>query len=105
MIGVGGSLVTLAAIHLGLSEFDPKRVHGHVLRRKWLAETADRLAQMSQNEIAALIPFDSRRARVLTAGTFLWSAVLDRYDADRVTVSVRGLRWGVAARLAGDMQA
>lgn len=103
IIGVGGSIVTLAAIHLGLKEFDPRRVHGHVLRRKWLTETADRLAQLSQDEIAAIIPFDPRRARVLTAGTFLWSAVLDRYDADRVTVSVRGLRWGVAARLAGDM--
>jgi len=100
LIGVGGTIVTLACIFLGLKEFDPRRLHGRVLKRRWVSEMAVTLSLLDRAEIAALIPFDARRARVLTAGTFLWTAVLDRCDADQVTVSVRGLRWGVAARLA-----
>lgn len=101
ILGVGGTIVALAGIAANLDRFEPHLLHGRVLTRRWIAKQASVLSLMSQKDIAGLIRFDPRRARVLTAGTFLWSAVLDRYDADRVTVSVRGLRWGIAARLAG----
>ena len=100
VIGVGGTITTLAAINAGLREFDPARLHSSTLARAWIARTANQLAQMDQRALAGLIPFDRDRARVLTAGTFLWEAVLNRVHAARVTVSVRGLRWGVAQALA-----
>jgi exopolyphosphatase/guanosine-5'-triphosphate,3'-diphosphate pyrophosphatase len=103
VVGVGGTVVTLAAIRAGLEEFDPQRLHGRTLSRHWLNEMAGRLSMMTQSRIGALIPFDPSRARVLTAGTFLWGGVLDRYGASRVVISVRGLRWGVAARLAAGL--
>ncbi|MBI5868996.1 MAG: hypothetical protein HZB43_12045 [candidate division Zixibacteria bacterium] len=99
VIGVGGTLVTLAAIHCRLKSFDSRRLHGTTLTLDWIAEMADRLAAMDQRAIRRLIPFDPHRARVLTAGTFLWAGVLNRLHANRVIVSVRGLRWGVAVRL------
>jgi exopolyphosphatase/guanosine-5'-triphosphate,3'-diphosphate pyrophosphatase len=99
VIGVGGTIVTLAALCTGLAEFDPRSLHGMTLERRWIEHMGKQLATMNQRAIARLIPFDPGRARVLTAGTFLWAGVLNRLGADRVTVSVRGLRWGVAARL------
>lgn len=100
VLGVGGTIVTLAGIRARLARFNAERLHGMILDYDWIAKMADRLASMGRGEIAAMIPFDPARARVLTAGTFLWAAVLNRLCANRVTVSVRGLRWGVAARLA-----
>jgi exopolyphosphatase/guanosine-5'-triphosphate,3'-diphosphate pyrophosphatase len=100
VVGVGGTIVTLAAIHAGLSQFDAKRLHGLTLKTAWICALSERLAAMNQRSIAGLVPFDTDRARVLTAGTFLWAGVLNRLGANRVVVSVRGLRWGVAARLA-----
>ncbi len=99
VIGVGGTLVTLAAIAGRLKSFDSKRLHGTILTLDWIVRMAERLATLDQPAIRRLIPFDPQRARVLTAGTFLWAGVLNRLHANRVIVSVRGLRWGVAVRL------
>lgn len=100
VVGVGGTIVTLAAIHSRLKTFDAGLLHGAVLTRKWITTAANRLVDLDQRAIVRLIPFDPDRAHVLAAGTFLWAGVLNRMHADRVIVSVRGLRWGVAARLA-----
>ena len=100
IIGIGGTIVTLAAIKRKIDEFDPGQLHGNSLARAWIEEQAEEFAGMSQRAIAQLIPFDPKRSRVLAAGTFLWAGVLNRVDAKSVTVSVRGLRWGAAAALA-----
>ncbi|MEW5701416.1 MAG: hypothetical protein AB1792_04220 [Candidatus Zixiibacteriota bacterium] len=104
LVGVGGTITTLATIKAGLREFDPARVHGMALTRSWIARMAVQFAGMSTHQLAALVPFDRARARVLTAGTFLWASVLNRLDAARVTVSVRGLRWGIAEILSGQLR-
>lgn len=101
VIGVGGTITTLAAIEAGLSRFDVKEVHGRVLTSEWIGATAAQLSASPERRIKQLVPFDTSRSRVLLAGTYLWSAVLNRLNIDRVTVSARGLRWGVAAHLAG----
>lgn len=101
VVGLGGTITTLAAIQKGMKKFDVEGVHGSTLTSDWITATAAQLSRMPDKSIRALVPFDPSSARVLTAGTYLWSRVLNRLDADRVTVSARGLRWGVAAHLAG----
>lgn len=100
-IGVGGTITTLAAIHAGLTRFDVTKVHGRVLTSDWIGAMAVQLSASREQRIKQLVPFDPSRSRVLLAGTYLWSAVLNRLNIDRVTISARGLRWGVAAHLAG----
>lgn len=100
VVGVGGTLVTLAALRAGVSEFEAGALHRMVLSRQWIEETGGKLALLEPRSIARLIPFDPERARVLTSGTFLWAELLKLLCAGEVTVSVRGLMWGAAARLA-----
>jgi exopolyphosphatase/guanosine-5'-triphosphate,3'-diphosphate pyrophosphatase len=101
LVGTGGTITTLAAINRKLKTFDIPRLHGHILKSDWISAMAAQLSVMSERSIRPLIPFDPSRASVLAAGTYLWAAVLNCLNADRVTVSTRGLRWGVAAHLAG----
>ena len=101
VIGLGGTITTLAAINKRMRTFEVKSVHGSILTADWIAATGSEMAGLSQAALRDLVPFDTSRARVLLAGTYLWSAVLNRLNTDRVTVSARGLRWGVAAHLAG----
>lgn len=101
VIGVGGTITTLAAIEAGLKRFDVTKVHGRILTSDWIGAIAAQLSASREQRIKQLVPFDPSRSRVLLAGTYLWSAVLNRLNIDRVTVSARGLRWGVAAHLAG----
>lgn len=100
-IGVGGTITTLAAIHAGLQRFEVAKVHGRVLTSDWIGAMATEFAAAPERWIRTLVPFDPSRSRVLLSGTYLWAAVLNRLNIDRVTVSARGLRWGVAAHLAG----
>lgn len=101
VIGIGGTITTLAAIQAKMKVFDVAAVHGSSLTSDWISTTAAQLAGLPEAGIRKLVPFDPSRARVLLAGTYLWSSVLNRLNIDRVTVSARGLRWGVAAHLAG----
>ncbi|HWO56018.1 MAG TPA: hypothetical protein VNN55_00445 [bacterium] len=101
IVGVGGTLTALAALAAGLRRFDPEVVHGRVLSADWIGATAAELARLPIARLRKLLPYDPARARVIVAGTYLWAAVLNRLNARRVTVSARGLRWGVAAQLAG----
>lgn len=101
IVGVGGTLTALAALAAGLRRFDPDAVHGRVLTADWIGATAAAVARLPMARIRELLPFDPSRARVIVAGTYLWAAVLNRLNARRVTVSARGLRWGMAAQLAG----
>jgi len=101
VVGIGGTITTLAAIKHELQSFAVSKVHGTILSRTWIECFASELAGMPQKAIRGLVPFDPTRARVLLAGTYLWGGVLNRLHADRVTVSARGLRWGVAAHLTG----
>jgi len=99
IVGVGGTITTLAAIELRLRSYSAERIHGVRLSVGRIEQLARLLLGKSEPGIAGLIPYDPARARVLTAGTFLWAGVLNRVGAQEVTVSVHGLRWGAAARL------
>ncbi|HEX9751544.1 MAG TPA: hypothetical protein VGB22_09710 [candidate division Zixibacteria bacterium] len=99
VVGVGGTITTLAAISMRLKSFDADAIHGRVLTLDEITRRADEFSLMTRQQLAALIPFDPRRARVLTAGTHIWAGVLNALNAPGVRVSVRGLRWGAADQI------
>lgn len=99
MVGVGGTITTLAAMELRLRSYSAGRIHGVRLSVGRIEQFAHFLLGKSEQQIARMIPFDPARARILTAGTFLWAGVLNRVGAREVMVSAHGLRWGAAARL------
>jgi len=101
LIAVGGTVTTLAALDLGLTIYNPDDVHGYELGRETIEEYVERFRRMTTAEIEAAIPFDPARARVLPAGTFLVAEVLKHLSKNKLTVSHRGLRWGLAGRYWG----
>jgi exopolyphosphatase/guanosine-5'-triphosphate,3'-diphosphate pyrophosphatase len=98
LIAVGGTVTTLAALDLGLKAYRSERVHGHRLSLETLEWYIERFRKMTIGEIEQAIPFDPARARVLPAGTFLVAEVLKHLGANGLTVSHRGVRWGLAGR-------
>lgn len=96
VIGVGGTITTLAALSAGGKTYRPERVHGAELTLMKIERFLRRFRTGTIPEIRRSIPFDPGRARVLPAGTFILAEVCKHLDAERVRVSHRGLRWGVA---------
>jgi exopolyphosphatase/guanosine-5'-triphosphate,3'-diphosphate pyrophosphatase len=102
LIGVAGTLTTLATLAQGLPAYDVDRVHGAELSLADVSTLANRLWAMplaARRELPGLQP---GRADVIGVGALIVETVLYRLRLDRVTVSDRGVRWGLLYELAGD---
>ena len=102
LVGVAGTVTTLAAIELGLKEYSPERIHGHRLSRSALFEIADRLTKLSLTERQSLAGLEPKRADVIVVGAEIARRVLIWSGREELTVSDRGVRWGVAQRLSSN---
>lgn len=100
LIGVAGTLTTLAAIELGLASYDGSRVDGAHLTRGQIQQLARRLAALSLAERRRLPGLPAQRADVIVAGAALVDEIMQQLGADAVEVSDRGVRWGLARELA-----
>jgi exopolyphosphatase/guanosine-5'-triphosphate,3'-diphosphate pyrophosphatase len=96
LVGVAGTMTSLAAIDQELSSYDPARVHGSSLGRSRLRDLFDRLAAMPLERRRVVRGLDPARADVIVAGTLIAIRLLERAAADKVVVSDRGVRWGLA---------
>jgi len=94
IVGVGGTLTNLGAMHLN-GVRDLERLHGLTLRADDLESQIERLASRSVEQRKTLPGLDPRRADIILGGAILLSHALARIHSASVDVSTRGLRWGV----------
>jgi len=99
VVGVAGTVTTLAAVELGLEHYDPTRVHGATLSAESIDGLVTRLASLPLAERQKLPGLEPRRADVIVAGAVLCSEVLRALGAPRLVVSDRGVRWGLLDEL------
>lgn len=94
IVGVGGTITSLAALDLGLTQWDADVVQGHQLRAKDIGILAERLWPMSTQERCDTLHVDPRRADVIGVGASFLYAICQHLRADEMIVSDRGVRWG-----------
>lgn len=99
LIGVAGTVTSLAAIHLGLPHYDPRAVHGSHLRVEVVHDLYWRLAGMTLAEREALPPLPPGRADVIVAGCAILSRVIDRWSFEVVRVSEKDILDGLVQEL------
>jgi exopolyphosphatase / guanosine-5'-triphosphate,3'-diphosphate pyrophosphatase len=95
-IGVAGTITTLAALDLGLPEYDPDRVHGHRLSAQGAEQQLKRLASLRVAERRELPALEPERAPVIVAGAVIAAQVLARYGLDGLEASERDILHGAA---------
>jgi exopolyphosphatase/guanosine-5'-triphosphate,3'-diphosphate pyrophosphatase len=93
-IGVAGTVTTLAALDLGLAEYDPERIHGHVLTREAVSEQTARLAALTVEERAEIV--EPGRASVIVAGAAILEEILATYELGAIEASERDILHGAA---------
>jgi exopolyphosphatase/guanosine-5'-triphosphate,3'-diphosphate pyrophosphatase len=99
LIGVAGTVTTLASMDLRLQTFDPKRVSGHFLRLEAIEQYYEQLKMKSVGEMIRTYPqIQLGRADIFLAGIMVLSEALKRFGVRGITVSDRGLRYGLALR-------
>ncbi len=109
VVGVAGTVTTITAHALGLSEYDPALIHGASLDLETITDAATSLLEMSREERARLPYMHPGRVDVIGAGALVWRRILQRlaelgggsitaataseHDIlDGIALSIRGIR-------------
>ena len=100
VVGVAGTITTVAAAVLDLPGWDRDAIHHADLARSDLHATTARLLAMTYDERRALPFMHPGRADVIGAGALILDRVLARTGTDRLLVSesdiLDGIAWSVA---------
>ena len=100
LVGTAGTVTTLAALDLGLADYDPARVQGHTLTREAIARQHRRLAALDLAGRARVPCLGPGRADLIVPGVAIVEATLARLHCERLVVSDFSLREGILAELA-----
>ena len=100
-VGVAGTVTTVAAIALGLPEYDADAIHASVISADQVAEVTARLLAMTHEQRAALPVMHPGRVDVIGAGALVLRTLIERTGTDTVTVSEHDILDGIAMSLRG----
>ena len=95
-IGVAGTITSLAALAIGLPEYDRDRVHGFQLDADALEVQLNRLASVSVDERRQLRPLDPDRAPVIVGGAVIARQALSFFGLKVLEISERDILDGAA---------
>ena len=95
-VAVAGTPTQCAAIDLGLEQYEPARVEGHVLTIERLRALFDRLSVLAQAQLGRTRGLDPARAPVIVAGIAILLEVLESFGLDQAEASERDILWGLA---------
>ena len=100
LIGVAGTVTTLAQISLKLPLYDRLQIENYKMQISNLEEIISLLKERNLEErkkIAGLLP---ERADVIVAGAIILEEIMNYFGFNEVIVSTRGLRYGVMMEMA-----
>ncbi len=95
LIGLAGTVTTLSQIDQKLSAFDSEKIQGAVLTLNSIEKIIEELKNKTIAERCEMIGMEPKRADVLLAGACILEAVLKKFKLNHVTVSDRGIRYGI----------
>jgi exopolyphosphatase/guanosine-5'-triphosphate,3'-diphosphate pyrophosphatase len=95
LVGVAGTVTTLCAVSQALPAYDPARVHGATMTLEQVEALALRLGSLTVAERRVLPGMEPKRADVILAGALVVVEGMRAAGYDRLTVSDRGVRWGL----------
>jgi exopolyphosphatase / guanosine-5'-triphosphate,3'-diphosphate pyrophosphatase len=98
LVGIAGTVTTVAAVALEMQDYDASRVQGYVLMRDEVAAIAKRFGEVTLEERKKIPGVLEARADVIFAGSVILERVMKRFNVAHVIVSDQGVRWGLVWR-------
>ncbi len=100
LIGLAGSVTTVAAVALGLPAYDASAIHHSRIPVGDVRSTTAGLLTMSRVQRAALPTMHPGRVDVIGAGALILRVIMDAWEIDGLLVSEHDILDGIAASLA-----
>ncbi|WP_336321329.1 Ppx/GppA phosphatase family protein [Streptomyces lavendofoliae] len=99
LVGLAGSVTTVAAIALGLTEYDSEAIHRSRVSYERVAEVTARLLAATHQERSEISVMHPGRVDVIVSGALVLLAVMERTGAREVVVSEHDILDGIALSL------
>ncbi|MFI6050958.1 exopolyphosphatase [Streptomyces violascens] len=100
LVGLAGSVTTVAAIALGLTAYDSAAIHHSRISHDQVAAVTERLLASTHEERTRIPVLHPGRIDVIAAGALVLLAVMERTGAREVVVSehdiLDGIAWSIA---------
>ncbi|MFF9365099.1 Ppx/GppA phosphatase family protein [Streptomyces griseoluteus] len=100
LVGLAGSVTTVAAIALELPEYDSARIHHSRISRARVRQITEWLLSSSHAERAEIPCMHPGRVDVIGAGALVLLSIMERTGAEEVVVSehdiLDGIAWSIA---------
>jgi exopolyphosphatase/guanosine-5'-triphosphate,3'-diphosphate pyrophosphatase len=96
VVGVAGTVTTVAAHALGLNKYDPDILHGASITAEQISQTAKDFINLSMEERKALPYMHEGRIEVITAGSIVLDEVMKALGSKTLIASERDILDGVA---------
>jgi exopolyphosphatase/guanosine-5'-triphosphate,3'-diphosphate pyrophosphatase len=102
LVGTGGTITCLVAIHKKMGEYDPRKIDHALLTIDHIRGLLRSFTGLTLDELRALPGLPHKRADLIIPGTAVVLATMELLGATRLHASIRGLRYGVLAAAIGE---
>jgi len=99
LIATAGTPTTVAAIEMGLDNYNSDLVNGFILRKEMLIRIFEKLNGLSKNERLKVKGLEKGREDVIIPGILIILKTMDRFLKDQVIVSDGGLLEGTLSSI------
>lgn len=100
LVGLAGSVTTVTAIALGLTTYDPDRVHHARISKREVAFVTAGLAEMTREQRSYIGVLHPGRVDVIVAGGLILRTIMEKTGAEAVLASEHDILDGIALSLA-----
>jgi len=100
--GTAGTPTTLAALDLGIDEYDSSLINGHILSTRRIHELRDTLLSRTSRQRLELAGMERGREDLIVTGTIILEEFLRHWGFSELLVSDWGLLEGIAIAVARD---
>jgi len=95
LVGMGGTMTNLGAIHHKLMVYDSSVIQGTKLKRASIDQFVDLFKSKTIKQRSEIVGLQPKRADVILAGTLIVCSIMKKAEMDSVTISDRSLRHGL----------
>ena len=95
LVGLGGTIRNLAKMEAARSHYPLNTLHGFALSRQSVERSIRQLTDLPLVERRKAPGLNSDRADIILPGAMVIQSIMDRLEAEQLTISVNGLREGL----------
>lgn len=100
VIGLAGSVTTVAAMALGLEKYDREAIHASVISAEAIHRTTEKFLSMTREQRSALPYMHPGRVDVIGAGALVLDRIVHRIKVESIVVSEQDILDGIAISIA-----